>query len=87
MPASGEDIYRRYVELTVLRPYYAIPLFLALFVLLLYLLGKFMTVVVPEAAAELIIAVQPGHHQKLLEELGRLRQGEELARLTRDGTR
>ncbi|MGD0654298.1 MAG: DUF502 domain-containing protein [Thermoguttaceae bacterium] len=44
MPAGGEDIYRRYVELTVLRPYYAIPLFLAIFVLLLYLLGKFITV-------------------------------------------
>jgi uncharacterized membrane protein len=44
MPATGEDVYRRYVELTVLRPYYAVPLFLALFILLLYLLGKFMTV-------------------------------------------
>ena len=44
MPSTGEEIYYRYVELTVLRPYYAIPLFLALFILLLYLLGKFMTV-------------------------------------------
>jgi uncharacterized membrane protein len=44
MPANGEEIYRRYVELTVLRPHYAVPLFLALFVLLLYLLGKFMSV-------------------------------------------
>jgi uncharacterized membrane protein len=44
MPAGGEEVYRRYVELTVLRPFYAIPLFLAFFVLLLYLLGKFITV-------------------------------------------
>jgi uncharacterized membrane protein len=44
MPSNGEELYRRYVELTVLRPYYAVPLFLALFVLLLYLLGKFMSV-------------------------------------------
>ena len=44
MPAGGEEIYRRYVELTVLRPFYAIPLFLAFFILLLYLLGKFITV-------------------------------------------
>jgi uncharacterized membrane protein len=44
MPADGKDIYRRYVELTVLRPYYVIPMFLAIFVLLLYLLGKFITV-------------------------------------------
>jgi uncharacterized membrane protein len=44
MPAGGEEIYRRYVELTVLRPFYAIPLFLAFFVLLLYLLGKFIAV-------------------------------------------
>jgi uncharacterized membrane protein len=42
--ASGEEIYRRYVDLTVLRPYYAIPVFLAVFILLLYLLGKFMTI-------------------------------------------
>ena len=30
------------MQLTYLRPYYAIPCFLAIFVLLLYLLGKFM---------------------------------------------
>jgi uncharacterized membrane protein len=44
MPSNGEEIYRQYVNLTILRPYYAIPLFLALFIILLYLLGKFMTV-------------------------------------------
>jgi len=44
MPSTGEEIYRRYVDLTILRPYFAIPVFLAIFVLLLYLLGKFMSV-------------------------------------------
>ncbi|MGW8257280.1 MAG: DUF502 domain-containing protein [Thermoguttaceae bacterium] len=44
LPTNGEDFYRSYVELQVLRPYYAIPFFLALFISLLYLLGKFMTV-------------------------------------------
>jgi len=44
MPTSGEEIYSRYVELTILRPYYAIPLFLAVFILLLYLLGRFIAV-------------------------------------------
>ncbi len=39
---TGEDYYRRYVDLTYLRPYCAIPFFLALFILLLYFLGKFM---------------------------------------------
>jgi uncharacterized membrane protein len=38
---SGEEVYRRYVELAYLKPYLAIPLFLSLFLLLLYLLGKF----------------------------------------------
>jgi uncharacterized membrane protein len=44
MPSNGEEIYRYYIDLTVLQPYYAIPLFLTLFILLLYLLGKFMTI-------------------------------------------
>jgi len=39
---SGEEIYAGYVESTILLPYYTIPFFLALFILLLYLLGKFM---------------------------------------------
>ena len=42
LPTTGEGFYRRYVDLTYLRPYYAIPFFLAVFILLLYLLGKFM---------------------------------------------
>ena len=44
LPTTGAGFYRRYVDLTYLRPYLAIPLFLAVFVLLLYLLGKFMAV-------------------------------------------
>ena len=42
LPATGEGFYRRYVDLTYLRPYYTVPFFLAVFVLLLYFLGKFM---------------------------------------------
>jgi uncharacterized membrane protein len=41
-PVTGEDYYSRYVDLTYLRPYLAIPFFLAVFILLLYFLGKFM---------------------------------------------
>ena len=44
MPAGAKEVYRRYVVLTYLRPYTAIPFFLALFILLLYLLGKFMAI-------------------------------------------
>ena len=42
LPATGEEFYRRYVDLRYLPPYYAIPFFLAVFILLLYFLGKFM---------------------------------------------
>jgi uncharacterized membrane protein len=42
MPASARDIYTRYVNQTYLRREYVIPVFLSLFVLVLYLLGKFM---------------------------------------------
>ena len=42
LPTSGDSYYRRYVDLTYLRPYYTTPSLLAVFVLLLYLLGKFM---------------------------------------------
>jgi len=41
-PITGEGYYRRYVDITMLRPHVAIPLFLALFILFLYFLGKFM---------------------------------------------
>ena len=42
LPTTAEGFYRRYVDLTYLRPYLAIPFFLAVFVLFLYFLGKFM---------------------------------------------
>ena len=42
LPTTGEGYYRRYVDLTHLRPFYAIPFFLSVFILLLYFLGKFM---------------------------------------------
>ena len=38
----GRAFYRRYVDLRYLRPEKVIPMFLAVFILLLYLLGKFM---------------------------------------------
>ncbi len=44
-------------------------------------------VLVAEALDDLVVAVVAGHHQQLLEELRRLRQGEELARVQREGTR
>jgi uncharacterized membrane protein len=43
-PITGEEYYRRYVDLTYLRPYIAIPFFLSLFILLLYFLGKFIAI-------------------------------------------
>lgn len=42
IPKTAKDVYRRYVELTYLQPHYAIPCFLAIFILLVYILGKFM---------------------------------------------
>jgi uncharacterized membrane protein len=42
LPSTGEGFYRRYVDLRYLRPYCTIPFFLAIFILLLYFLGKFM---------------------------------------------
>jgi uncharacterized membrane protein len=44
IPQTGKGVYQRYVELTYLRPYYAIPFFLAVFTLLVYLMGKLMAV-------------------------------------------
>jgi uncharacterized membrane protein len=43
-PSTGQDYYRRYIDLVYLRPFLAVPFFLAVFVLLLYFLGKFMAV-------------------------------------------
>jgi uncharacterized membrane protein len=44
MPTTASDMYRRYVEVRYLRPWVVIPLFLCVFILLLYLLGKFLAV-------------------------------------------
>ena len=41
IPPTAQGIYQRYVELRYLRPYLVIPAFLAVFILVLYLLGKF----------------------------------------------
>lgn len=42
VPSTSFDVYSRYVELTYLRPYLVIPFTLCLFILALYLLGKFL---------------------------------------------
>jgi uncharacterized membrane protein len=42
MPQTAKAIYERYVEISFLKPLYAVPCFLAVFILLVYLLGKFM---------------------------------------------
>ncbi|MCA9247518.1 MAG: DUF502 domain-containing protein [Planctomycetales bacterium] len=42
MPRTAEGIYQRYVQLRYLKRYVVIPVFLCVFVLVLYLLGKFL---------------------------------------------
>ncbi|MDZ7617257.1 MAG: hypothetical protein U1E05_09645, partial [Patescibacteria group bacterium] len=42
IPQTGDSVYRMYIDLTYLQTYYVYPFFLAIFVLVLYLLGKFM---------------------------------------------
>jgi uncharacterized membrane protein len=42
-PVAATDYYHRYVDLKYLNPYISIPVFLVLFVFVLYLLGKLMT--------------------------------------------
>jgi len=42
MPATGTLIYHEYVRLRYLQRRYVIPIFLSVFILLLYLLGKFL---------------------------------------------
>jgi uncharacterized membrane protein len=42
MPRTAVEYYRSYVDLVWLRPFYVIPLFLLVFVFVLYLLGKFL---------------------------------------------
>ncbi|MGE0605611.1 MAG: DUF502 domain-containing protein [Pirellulales bacterium] len=41
LPPSGEEVYRRYVELKYLQPHVVVPVFLLVFVLSMYLLGQF----------------------------------------------
>jgi uncharacterized membrane protein len=42
VPATGEAAYRRYVEARHLQPHVVVPVFLCVFLLLLYVLGKFL---------------------------------------------
>ncbi|MBN2216313.1 MAG: DUF502 domain-containing protein [Pirellulales bacterium] len=42
LPESAKGIYRRYVEIRYLPPWLVVPAFLVIFVLVLYLLGRFM---------------------------------------------
>jgi uncharacterized membrane protein len=42
LPTTGEGYFRSYVDSTYLQPHLAIPFFLAVFILFLYFLGKFM---------------------------------------------
>jgi uncharacterized membrane protein len=42
MPASARGVYMRYIEIKHLQRVYIIPLFLAVFIMALYLLGKFL---------------------------------------------
>jgi uncharacterized membrane protein len=41
-PTTAMGYYRRYVDLKYLRPYYTVPVFLVVFFLFLYLLGRFL---------------------------------------------
>ena len=42
VPSTGNEVYQRYVEARFLRPEIVIPVFICIFVLLLYVLGKFL---------------------------------------------
>jgi uncharacterized membrane protein len=42
VPKTAKGVYQRYVEISYLQPHYAIPCFLAVFILLVYVLGKLM---------------------------------------------
>jgi uncharacterized membrane protein len=44
MPTTGPAVYDRYVDLKYLRPYIVVPIFLVLFLGLMYLLGNFLAV-------------------------------------------
>src|SRR5690606_30852635 len=42
LPANATELYRRYVEARFLQPEFVIPVFVCVFVLVLYFLGKFL---------------------------------------------
>jgi uncharacterized membrane protein len=42
MPSRGEAVYQRYVEQRFLPPYIAVPVFIVVFLVVLYLLGRFL---------------------------------------------
>src|SRR6478736_1583775 len=42
MPTTGQGVYREYVQVRYLQPQLVIPVFLCVFILLLYVLGKFL---------------------------------------------
>jgi len=42
LPASAEDVYRQYVTARYLQPQMVVPIFVCVFLLLLYVLGKFL---------------------------------------------
>jgi uncharacterized membrane protein len=44
VPATARQVYQRYVELQYLQPHTVVPVFLCAFILLMYLLGKFLAI-------------------------------------------
>jgi len=42
MPITGVAVYQRFVEFHYLQPYYVVPVFLTVFIILMYLLGRFL---------------------------------------------
>lgn len=42
MPVTGNGVYQRYVEYRYLQPYIVVPVFLTVFIILMYLLGRFL---------------------------------------------
>lgn len=44
MPTTAAGMYRRYIEVTYLKPLYVVPIFLLVLLLILYLLGKLLAI-------------------------------------------
>lgn len=42
IPSSGQEVFRRYVEVKYLRPHVVVPVFVLLFFVVMYVLGRFM---------------------------------------------